>query len=302
VVADVALSTMWGIKKFDTLDEFFRQGVVLGFTQFELNHAVDSKMLSGMNGYRITSVHEPCPADISMSELKNRNWLISAPDEQKRRKGVEAVERSIDLAQKLGATTVIVHPGKVDIDTALDDQLRSLYRQGKASTDEYKRLKDKFVAMRAAQAPINMSAVRHSMIELAEYAHERSIKLGLENRYHYHEIPLPDELGTLLNLGFKNVGFWYDVGHAETLDQMGFHTHEEWLKRFAPSIIGTHLHDVTGIDDHQFAGSGQIDWDMVARYLPADALRTCEFQNFNSTDQVTAGVRWLVEKGCVQAT
>ena len=297
---NVALSTMWGIKKFDSLEEFFQQGTALGFTQFELNHAVDSKMMRGMNGYRIVSVHEPCPADISVSELKNRNWLISAPQEYKRRKGVEAVERSIDLAHKLGATAVIVHPGKVDIDTTIDDQLRSLYRQGKQNTDEYMQLRDKYVTMRAAQAPVNLSAVRHSIIELAEYAHERGIKLGLENRYHYHEIPLPDELENLLNLGFANVGFWYDVGHSETLDRMGFHRHAEWLERFAPSIIGTHLHDVLGIDDHQFAGSGQIDWDRVRRYLPANALRTCEFQNFNSHEQVTAGVRWLVEKGCVQ--
>lgn len=298
-MAKVALSSMWGIRKFDTLDEFFRQGTALGFTQFELNHAVDSSMLTNLNGYHIASVHEPCPADVSVGELKNRDWLISSMHEEKRRKGVDAMRRSIDLAQKLGATAVIVHPGKVDIDTTPDDQLRDLYRQGKARTPEYARIKDQFVAARAARARTNMSSVRHSVIELAEYANERGIKLGLENRYHYHEIPLPDEVEDLLNLGFKNVGFWYDVGHAETLDQMGFHAHEEWLRRFAPCIIGTHLHDVVGIDDHHFAGSGQIDWAMVARYLPADALRTCEFQNFNSPEQITAGVRFLVEKGCL---
>lgn len=299
-MTDVALSTMWGIKKFDTLAEFFRQGSTLGFTRFELNHAVDSKMLNGMNGYQIVSVHEPCPADVSVSELKKQNWLISATDETKRRKGVAAIQRSIDLAVKLRAPAVIVHPGKIDIDTTPDTELRDLYREGKASTHKYLQIRDEFVAARAAQARFNMSAVRQSIIELAEYAGERNIKLGLENRYHYFEIPLPGELAELLNLGFSNVGFWYDVGHAETLAQMGFHAHEEWLQRFAPCIIGVHLHDVVGIDDHKYPGSGQIDWEMVARYLPASALRTCEFQNFNSPDQVAQGVRWLEEKGCLR--
>jgi hypothetical protein len=82
---------------------------------------------------------------------------------------------------------------------------------------------------------------------------------------------------------------------------MGFHAHEEWLRRFSACIVGTHLHDVIGIDDHQFPGSGQIDWAMVARYLPADAMRTCEFQNFNSPDQVVAGLQWLVDKECIPA-
>lgn len=296
---DLALSTMWGIKRFETLGKFFQEGSALGFTRFELNYAIDSAMLESLNGYRVVSVHEPCPADISVSELKKRNWLISATNERERREGVNAIKRSIDLAQKLGARAVIVHPGKVDVNTAIDNKLRELYRQGKKETSEYARLKEQFVAARAAQARVNFSAARHSVIELAEYAGARGIQLGLENRYHYFEIPSPDELRDLLELGFDNVGFWYDVGHAETWDQLGFVPHEEWLRRFASRIIGVHLHDVIGIDDHRAAGTGQIDWTMVARYLPANAMRTCEFQNDNSPAQIRAGVQWLIEKGCI---
>jgi sugar phosphate isomerase/epimerase len=299
-VAEVALSTMWGVKRFDTLDEFFKQGSAIGFTRFELNHAIDSAMLKNVNGYRIVSVHEPCPADISVGELKKRNWLISAPNERDRREGVSAVKKSIDLAAKYNAPVVIVHPGKVDLDVAVDNKIRDLYRQGKKETPEYTRLKEQFITARAAQALVNFSAVRHSMIELAEYAGERGITLGLENRYHYFEIPSPDELCDLLELGFENVGFWYDVGHAETWDQLGFVNHEEWLRRFSSRIVGVHLHDVVGIDDHHVAGEGKIDWEMVRRYLPANALRTCEFQNNNSPEQVASGVKWLVEKGCIQ--
>lgn len=299
-MTQIALSTMWGVNRFDTLREFFEAGSALGFTRFELNHAIDSKMLQNVNGYRIVSVHEPCPADISVAELKKRNWLISAPNQRDRREGVNAIKRSIDLAQQLGARAVIVHPGRIDIDPAMDNKLRELYRQGKQNTPEYTRLRDQFVAARAAQARINFSAARYSVIELAEYAGECGIQLGLENRYHYFEIPLPDELDDLLCLGFPNVGFWYDVGHAEALAQLGFIQHEEWLRRFASRIIGVHLHDIVGIDDHRAAGEGQINWEMIARYLPAAALRTCEFQNDNSPQQVVAGVKWLIEKGCLQ--
>jgi sugar phosphate isomerase/epimerase len=229
IVSNAALSTMWGINKFETLTEFFKQGSLLGFTHFELNHAVNSEMLKGLNGYRIASVHEPCPADISVGELKQRNWLISAPDEEARREGVNAVLRSIDLAQQLGARVIIVHPGKIDVDTALDTQLRELFRQGKRESSEYAQTKDRLVAARTAQAPINLRSIRRSLVEIAEYAGVRGIQLGLENRYHYFEVPLPDELDELLGLGLPNVGFWYDVRHAETLDQMGLYKHEEWL-------------------------------------------------------------------------
>jgi len=43
------------------------------------------------------------------------------------------------------------------------------------------------------------------LIELAEYAGQLGVRLGLENRDHYCEIPLLDELDYLLGLGYDEV-------------------------------------------------------------------------------------------------
>jgi len=286
---------MWAIGQFERLADFFQAGKDLGFTRFELNHGVDSAMLEGLSlDGCITSVHEPCPADVSMGTLKARNWLVSALDEDQRRQGVAAVQRSIDLAHGLGVGAIVVHPGRVDIDPELEFRLVALYRQGKAGRPEYAAARDRLVAARAAQAGANMRSVRRSLLELAEYAAPRGVRLGLENRYHYFEIPLPDEVDELLNMGCgETIGYWHDVGHAQVLQSLGFGTHEEWLRRFAHRMVGIHLHDVVGLDDHQAAGRGNMDWDLVARYLPAGVLRTCEFQPFNSPQQVKAGLDLL---------
>jgi sugar phosphate isomerase/epimerase len=299
---DIALSTMWAIGQFSSLADFFEAGRKLGFARFELNHAVTSAMLEGLslNGV-ISSIHEPCPADISTLELKRRNWLISASDEQDRRQGVLAIRRTLDLAHELGAEAVVVHPGQVDVDPDLEVALLDLYRAGRFGEPDYNRARERFAAARSARAEINMRSVRRSLVELAEYATGRGIRLGLENRYHYHEIPLPDELDELLHLGLGEAGgYWHDVGHAQVLQHLGFHAHEEWLRRFAGPqgrVIGVHLHDVAGLKDHLAVGLGQVDWKMVASYLPASALRTCEFQPFNSPEQVAAGLKRLVEEG-----
>jgi len=293
---------MWAVGQFPKLADFFDAGKRLGFARFELNHAVNSAMLEGLalDGM-ITSIHEPCPADLSMGVLRERNWLVSAPEEESRRQGVAAIRRSIDLAHKLGAGVVIVHPGRVDVDTHLDSKVMSLYHAGKFDQPEYVQAKERLAAARAAQAETNMRSVRRSLVELAEYATRMGVRLGLENRYHYYEIPQPDELDDLLSLGLGEVvGYWHDVGHAQALENLGFGTHEEWLRRFGGPrgrIIGVHLHDIVGITDHQAAGKGQIDWDMVARYLPVGVLRTCEFFSSNSAEEVAAGARLLAEKG-----
>jgi sugar phosphate isomerase/epimerase len=289
---------MWAIGRFQNLADFFDVGKRLGFARFELNHAINSAMLEGLSlDGTIASVHEPCPADVSTALLKERNWLISAPDEENRLQGVAAVRRSIDLAHRLGAQVVIVHPGRVDMDTALESALIRLYKEGKSGGPEYAHAKQQLTAARAAQAEVNMRAARRSLKELAEAAAQAGIRLGLENRYHYHEIPLPDELDDLLNLGCGGVvGYWHDVGHAQVLENLGFSTHEEWLCRFAGQMVGVHLHDIAGLTDHLAIGLGRLDWSMVAGYLPTSALRTCEFQPFNSPEEVAAALEWLVEK------
>ncbi len=295
---DIALSTMWAIGQFSSLADFFRSGEELGFARFELNHALNSEMLKGVSlDGMIASVHEPCPADVSTATLKERNWLVSALDEENRRQGVAAIRRSIELAHHLGAQVVVVHPGRVDIDPTLEPTLASLYQAGKSDQPEYARVKQRLVKARAAQAQAHMRSVRRSLIELADLAARAGVRLGLENRYHYSEIPLPDELEELLNLGCGElIGYWHDTGHAQVLQHLGFGTHEEWLRGFAGRMIGIHLHDVIGLTDHLAAGLGHIDWDMVARYLPASALRTCEFQPTNTSQQVAAGLKWLVDR------
>lgn len=292
---------MWGIGQFQSLADFFAAAEALGFTRFELNHGVNSAMLKGVSlkSRRIVSVHEPCPADISTSTLSDRNWLISSPDEEKRRQGVIAVQRSIDLAYDLGAQ-VVVHPGRVDIDPMLERTLRDLYEADRFNSSEYVETQERLVAARAAQAEINLEAVRRSLVKLAEYAGRMGVRLGLENRDHYYEIPLPDELDYLLGLGYDEiVGYLHDVGHAQKLEHLGFCPHEEWLRRFAGRMVGIHLHGIVGLRDHLAPGVGQMDWDTVARYLPVEVVRTCECRSYNSPQELVAGMRLLAEKGCV---
>lgn len=299
-VFDVALSTMWAIGQFPTLAEFFAAGAELGFARFELNHGINSAMLDGLSlAGSIASLHEPCPADIPLGVLKERNWLVSAEDEQDRRRGVAAVQRSIDLAGALGVRVIIVHPGRVDIDPAYESTLLRLYHAGQAGRPEYVEARQRLAAARAAQATANMRSVRRSLLELADYASARGVRLALENRYHYPEIPLPDELEDLLSLDGGVIGYWHDVGHAQVLQELGYGTHEEWLGRFAGRMMGVHLHDVRGIQDHLAAGLGTMDWDLVARYLPAGALRTCEFKPANSRHELRTALTWLADRGCI---
>ena len=302
-VLDASLSTMWAIKTFPNLTDFFEYARRAGFARIELNHRITSAMLDGidLNRFHFSSVHEPCPADISADELKKRDWLISSTNEENRHQGVKAIQRTIDLASRLGARAIVVHAGHASPGMDPEKKLRALIAAGRRESNEYHEIHSQMIQSRAVVAEAGFEAVKKSLTELLDYANKFGICLGIENRYHYMEYPSPNELEILLNLARpERIGFIYDVGHAETLDRLGFYPHEEWLKRFGPRIIGTHLHDVIGVTDHFAPGLGEVDFSMVAKYLPENAFRTCELQTFNTPEQVKAGLKFLFEHGCIK--
>jgi HAD superfamily hydrolase (TIGR01549 family) len=302
-VYDTSLSTMWAINSFPRLTDFFEFARRAGFARIELNHKVTSAMLDGieLHNFQFSSVHEPCPADISVDELKKRDWLISSTNEDNRREGVKAVQRSIDLASRLGASTIVVHAGHVCPESGLEKKLRALHASGESGSEEFRQIQRRMIQIRAEGAEAAFESVKKSILELLAYAETSGVRLGIEDRYHFLEIPSPNELEILLSLaGPDRIGFLYDVGHAEVLDHLGFYPHEEWLQRFASRIVGTHLHDVRGTKDHYAPGLGDVNFDRVAAYLPEHAFRTCEFQNTNTPEQVKAGLKYLVEHGCIK--
>jgi len=298
----LSISTMWAIDNFPHLTDFLQASKRIGFEGVELNHQINSDMLQGTNlkdGF-IASIHEPCPADISANDLKKRDWLISSIDEEKRQKGVDSIKRSVFLANKIGVKNIVVHCGQIVMDLGLEVQLRALYEKEGAAGESYQILKQHYETERARLARAHMDSLKKSIQELLQVAAPLGIRLALENRYHYFDLPLVDEMEELLALaGQDQLGFIYDVGHAQTLDRLGFVPHEEWLRRFSDRMVEIHIHDVKGIIDHYAPGLGEVDFDMIRPYLPAGIIRTVEIHPRNTPEELRQGINFLEIKGII---
>jgi len=300
---NASISTMWALKNYPDLNDFFKISKHLGFQKIELNHQIDSEMLSNTNldHYQFSSIHEPCPANISTKELADRDWLISSHDDDARKHAVDIVKKSIDLANILGASTIVIHCGTIPCKVNYESKLRALFKAGDTQADGYQDIKARFIQYRQGQVIPRLKAVIKSLNELIDYANQFHVKLGLENRYHYLDIPSLDEMGKLLSLADSSqLGFIYDVGHAQSLDRLGFYPHEEWLKQYSSMMIGAHIHDVIGVTDHYAPGLGEIDFKVIAKYLPEDAFRTFEMLPGNTLAQVKHGLNYMVETGCIK--
>lgn len=299
---DAALSTMWGVDQPEPFTETFHQALGAGFCRFELNHKVSPELYGQFeaNRFYVSTVHEPCPTPYSYEEKKIRDFAFSSLDEQRRVESVDMVKRSIDLACRLGARSVVVHPGSIVGDRSRDDRLRVLFQQGKKGSLEYEALRLEAIRHRAQEAPPFIDQTMKSLSEIVAFARGTGILLGLENRYRYYDIPLPDELDRFLaEFNEDWIGFQLDTGHAFTLDALGLVNQQEWLNRFGKKIIGVHFHDVIGITDHQIPGTGEIDFQEIGRHIPADAQKTLEVGPHASLADLRSGMEELVRNGCV---
>jgi sugar phosphate isomerase/epimerase len=293
---------MWGMKNFPYFPDFFPAAERLGFAGVELNHQVTPGMLEGVDleRYRVGSLHEPCPAVISAAELKKRDLLISSPAEDHRREGVDSIKRTIDLAAELGCQTVVVHCGQIQGDISLEFRLKDMCDSGQCGTPEFIEVKERFITRRASLAGPYLESVRKSLVELLEYVGHSNIRLGLENRFHFFDIPNGEEMSYLLDVaGPERLGVVYDIGHASFQDRLGFASHAAWLEKYAGRIVGVHIHDFRGIQDHLAPGRGEVEFKKLAAHIPAGAFRTLEVMPSNTAEEIAAGMEILVDAGCV---
>lgn len=300
---DISLSTMWSADQKVPFNETFEVARKLGFVGFEFNNKITPRLYQSWDRekYYVATIHDPCPSEFSYAELKRQDVALSSLVETQREKAVDNLKRSIDLAVRLGARSVVVHCGAVHCDHSRDKRLRELYLQGKSGTTEYVRIQQAFIADRNEKKLPHLSQVIRSLQTIIPFARGSGIAIALENRNRYQDLPLPDEMETLLQLCNEPwFGFQYDAGHAHNLEVLGMVGRGEWLRRFHHRLIGIHLHDVNGLQDHLAPGMGEVDFSTLAPYLVDGVLRTLEVSPDCTTDQIARGLEILVDHGCVK--
>src|SRR5205085_12250326 len=117
---------------------------------------------------------------------------------KERERAIKQTFNTIDVAERLGAPFVGWHCEEVEMNP-ITDELIALAKKGEMYSREYVRRKVKAVQTREAAAPPYLERVKDSLKRIAEYAAKKNIRLGVEGRRSYEEIPTERELPALLD-------------------------------------------------------------------------------------------------------
>jgi sugar phosphate isomerase/epimerase len=240
----------------------------------------------------IGSLHGPCP--VPSGALGD--WLAST-NASDRTRAVDAYKGTVDAAVTFGAKAIVVHLGNTGAVNRQPAVFDAINRHGRLS-DEHLRLRDTAWQERQATRGPHLDAAIESIRAMGQHARGTGVRLGLECRDGYWEIPSLDEIGGILAAcdGLP-VGYWHDAGHGAKLDYLGFVEHEEFLRRYAAHLVGMHIHDFRDGRDHQAPGVGSTDFAMLARYLRPDTIRTLELSRTVTASEITRALDVLEPLG-----
>lgn len=277
-----------------------REIVDLGFNRVELGHGIRISLMPGIQKMfqsgevKFSSLHNFCPLPVEVLGASPDCYQFSSANPSERERAIKQTFQTIDFAQRFGAPFVVLHLGEVRMRPATDS-LIALAKKGKLLSRKYVREKIRAVQKREASAPPYLSRVKDCLRRVVDYAASKNVKLGIEGRRGYEEIPSERELLALLDeMNSPQLGYWHDFGHIQIKENLAFLDHAEWLRTIAPCTIGCHVQDcVWPAQDHQPPFMGDVDLPGLVPFLPNDCQLVWEISPRKTANEIRDSViRW----------
>ena len=277
----------------------------LGFNQVELGHGIRLSLMEKVQTefdsgkVSISSLHNFCPLPIEITRSSPDCFQFSSHRKRERERALKLTFQTLDFAARFQAPIVVLHLGRV-LMNPITPQLIALAEEGQLYSKKYVELKLAAVRYRESKSALYIKRIRESLDPIIEYAASKNIRIGIEGRHGYEEIPNERELPELLDaIKSPYVGYWHDFGHIQVKHNLGFLDHFEWLKSIAPRLLGCHLHDTLWpATDHRPPFTGGIDYDKLIPLLPKNCLFVFEMGPRRQPEEIMESLqKWKTRFG-----
>ena len=279
----LALSTRWNAGRHRSGEAMIEEILALGLGQVELGYDLRAERIPGVQAMvasravRVGSVHNFCPIPVGAPRPHPELYTPASPDRREREFAVSHISKTLRFAAEVGARVVVCHSGNVDMPKYSFDLLRMASR-GEQFGEAYEALKLKAQLARDKKAPRQIGFLLESLDALLPVVQETGVKLALENLPTWEAIPSELEGEQLMKrLHGSGIRLWWDIGHAQIRENLGFINSSRWLRRLSPYIAGMHIHDVEPPgQDHLMPPRGRVDFQALSDFARMDMVRVLE--------------------------
>ena len=275
----------------------------LGFELIELDHGIRMPLMPGIQKMfdggeiRFSSLDNFCLLPDEAAVASPACYKFSAASVEERERAVTQTFQAIDLAGQLNAPFVVLHLGEVTM-PPITDRLIAMAKAGQYLSREYVRLKIKAVQERERHAPQYLQHVKDCLHRVIEYAGSKGVRLGIESRRAFEDIPTERELAELLDeMNSPQLGYWHDFGHSQIKENLGFIDHAEWLRAVGPRTFGCHVQDcIWPAREDQLPFTGAVDFEKLVPLLPTNCLFVWKMNPNRTADAIRQSVQMWKER------
>ena len=298
----LSLSTRWNAGRHQSGQALIEEILELGLGIVELGYDLRAELIPGVKAMvasgavRVDSVHNFCPVPIGAPRPHTELYTPASPDRREREFAVTHISRTLRFAAEVGARVVVCHSGNVDI-PKLSFELTRLAARGEQFSAPYENLKLKAQLARDKKAPRQIGYLTESLQQLLPVIQETGVRLALENLPTWEAIPTELEAEKLMKQFYAaGVSLWWDIGHAQIRENLGFINASRWLQRLEPYIAGMHIHDVLPPgQDHVMPPRGKVDFPALAKIAGMDMVRVLEPAPNTETAHIVQAIAYLRE-------
>lgn len=292
-----AFSTCWNNSRHHDGEEMIAEILDLGFSEIELSHGMTIGKLPGIQRafekkmFTCVGVHNFFPSPVEV--------MIDAPDayeftshrEWDRKRAMDMTLKTLDVAASFHARYLVLHMGSVPMNPKRwTKKLTAMVGDGLQREPKCVKLRHAFIRKREKIAPLYYERAAEALAAIAERAAEVGVKLAVESRSRFEDMPTEAEMLRLMDQFKDNpwVGYWHDFGHVQLKHNLGLLDHSQWLAAIAPRLIGGHVHDVEWpARDHRVPFFGAtIDYSTLLPHFPTDAPLVWELSPTRDANQI----------------
>jgi sugar phosphate isomerase/epimerase len=311
VAARVGMSTSWNAAAARSGRQIVDEITALGFRTLEVDYRVASdaapQLMAAVRAGQIavSSVHNFTPRGPGepATDRGGHKLSLTSLDESERQRAVDLTLVSAEFGLQLGARALVLHLGETDLGRDYVHELRDAIEAKGVASPEAEVVRERIKAERARRIAPFMDAGVTSLLDILGVTRNSGLMICLENRYHYHQIPLPDEvLEIKRRVPSPRLCYWHDLGHAHVMEVLGFLPHLENLRLLKDHLYGLHIHDSRFTSDHRAPGTGEIDFRTILAEAPAAAMRVLELAPAATREEILRGLEVLAEADPALAT
>lgn len=223
-----SLSTNWCNRRLESGEAIVDEALALGFDELELGFHTSDLQVKGfkarLDEMPVGSVHAFCPVPLSAPQGYPELYALASFDEEARKMAAFQIKKNIRFAAEMGADALVLHLGRVMC-------------RGWISAWDMKR--------RVKRGKKMLEIAKRELAALAPDLEANKVVLGLENLPYLEGFPAEWEIGELCGEWVKP---WFDTGHDFV------------IKAQRRCVLGMHLNDSQGGDDHLAPGMGKVDF------------------------------------------